>query len=125
MSRVLVADDDVQLLEVRANLLEASGHQVAVAFSPSEALRQAAAAEVVVMDLRFLNADGKPDPAEGLKLIRQIRASGCRAPVIVLSGWPQDLEGKLEEGLVSRVMMKPVGIDDLMKAIGEAVAGAA
>lgn len=124
MCRILVADDDVRQLELRGLLLEAGGHEVSLAFCPSEALRQLTVAEVVIMDLRFPNAQGDPDPAEGLKLIRQIRESGCRAPVIVISGWPQDLEGTPEARLVARVMAKPVGSEALLAAIGESLSGA-
>src|SRR5579864_4318761 len=119
MPRILVADDDAQQLKLRALLLEAGGHEVAIAFSPSEVMRRLATADVVIMDLRFPNARGEPDAAEGLTLIRQIREQGCGAPVIVMSGWPQDLEGSPEEKLVSRVMVKPVGMAALLQAIEE------
>jgi len=121
MPRVLVAADDAAQLDLRCRLLEAGGHQASAAFCPSEALRQLAAADVVVMDLRFPNAQGRDDPAVGLALIRDIRAAGCRVPVIVLSGWPADLEGLPEEQLVSRVFAKPVGMHNLLQAIAELV----
>jgi hypothetical protein len=73
------------------------------------------------MDLRFPNASGIPDAAEGLALIRCIRDSGYRAPVIVLSGWPDDLWGQPEEQLVSRIMVKPVKPAVLMEAIEDLV----
>ena len=117
MARILVADDDAQQLELRARLLEAGGHEVAAAFSPSEALRQLAAAEVVIMDLRFPNAKGRPEAAEGLRLIRQVRDSGCRAPILVVSGWPEDLDGAEEAQFVTRVLVKPVGMAALLAAI--------
>lgn len=121
MPRVLVAEDDPTQLELRAKLIEAGGHQVSLAICPADALRLLASADVVVMDLRFRNAQGKPDAQEGLSLIRGIREAGSRAPVIVLSGWPEDLEGSPEEALVSRVMVKPVGMAALLAAIGELV----
>ena len=117
MPRVLVADDDAAQLELRAKLLETGGHQVSVACCPEETLRLLPSADVVIMDLRFRNARGEPDAAEGLSLIRHIRESGCGAPVIVLSGWPADLEGHPEEHLVSRIMVKPVGLAALLAAV--------
>jgi CheY-like chemotaxis protein len=117
MSRVLVADDDATQLELRAKLLETGGHQVSLACCPAETLRLLPAADVVVMDLRFRNVRGEPDAQEGLSLIREIRGSGSAAPVIVLSGWPEDMEGTPEERLVSRVMVKPVGLAALLAAI--------
>jgi CheY-like chemotaxis protein len=124
MLRILVADDDAAQLDLQCHLLEASGYRVLVAFSPGEALRQLADADLVITDLRFPNPEGHRDPALGLTLIRNIRESGCRAPVIVISGWPGDLEGRPEERLVSRVMAKPVPLPELLQVIGELVTGA-
>jgi CheY-like chemotaxis protein len=119
MPRVLVADDDATQLELRAQLLESGGHQVALARGPKDTLRQLDSADVVVMDLRFPNAEGEADAREGLSLIREIRGSGCRVPVIVLSGWPEELVGSPEESLVSRIMVKPVGLAALLDAIAQ------
>ena len=119
MSRVLLADDDATQLDLCARLIEAGGHQVSPAFCPAEALRMLSSADVVVMDLRFRNAQGEPDPEEGLSLIRHIRESGCRLPLIVMSGWPEELQGSPELGLVSRVMVKPVQIRALLATIHE------
>ena len=123
MCRILVADDNWQQLNLRKLLLEQVGHQVAVAWSVSETMRQVelGGAELVIMDLRFPNANGEPDPGEGLALIRRIRESGCRVPLIVLSGWPEDLYGSPEESMVSRVMVKPVKVSVLLETIAELV----
>jgi CheY-like chemotaxis protein len=114
MARILLADDDAAQLSVQASLLETLGHQVDIAFSPSEALRQLARSMpgLIVMDLRF------PTAAEGLALIRAIRAAGYLRPVIVLSGWPDDLYGAPEEPMVSRVVVKGSA-----RALLEAIAG--
>jgi CheY-like chemotaxis protein len=123
MCRILVADDNWQQLELRKLLLEAVGHQVAVAWSVRETMRQVelGTAELVIMDLRFPNGAGEPDAGEGLALIRQIRECGCRVPLIVLSGWPQELYGSPEESMVSRVMLKPVKASVLLETIAELV----
>jgi CheY-like chemotaxis protein len=121
MPRILVADDDAAQLELRRLILEAGGHQVSLAIRPGDVLRQLASADLVIMDLRFPNAQGDDDSAEGLTLIRAIRDSGYGGPVMVLSGWPQELEGQPEEHLVSRVMLKPVGMQGLLQAIAELV----
>ena len=123
MARILLADDDARQLQLRARLLEAGGHEVSLAGHASEVIPYLATSEVVIIDLRFPNSQGEPDAAEGLKLIRQIRESGCRAPVIVISGWPEDLSGTPEERMVSRVMQKPVAIESLLGAIAELATG--
>ena len=124
MCRVLVADDDEMQRELRKEMLEISGHDVLLARCASEALAhlENAAADVILMDLRFPNARGNPDAREGLGLIRRIRERGCRTPVIVLSGWPDEIYGTPEEEMVSRVVMKPVRSAALLELIAE-VAG--
>jgi CheY-like chemotaxis protein len=121
VSRILVADDDPDQLVVTKALLESFGHEIVVAESPSEALRELerCAPGLFMMDLRFPNAAGQPDPREGMALIRRIRQAGYRLPVVVLSGWPEDLYGEPEEEMVSRIMVKPVRIPVLLTMIAE------
>ncbi len=122
MSRILVADDDVAQLNVRRQMLQAFGHEVVLALEPSSALDQLhRGCDLLIMDLRFLNCAGLPDPREGLALIRRIRELGSTVPIMVLSGWPDDLYGTPEEKMVSRVMLKPVPSQALLAAIAELV----
>ena len=106
MSRILVVDDDAVQLDLRKQLLEVAGYQVETALSAQQTERrlERAPADLVILDLRFPNALGEPDAQEGLALIRRIRDLGCRVPVIVLSGWPDDLYGEPEERLVSCII---------------------
>jgi len=71
------------------------------------------------------NASGQPDAREGMALIRRIREAGYRLPVIVLTGWPEDLYGQPEERMVSRIMVKPVGIPVLLETIAELTSASA
>jgi CheY-like chemotaxis protein len=121
VSRILVADDDLDQLVAHKKLLEAFGHEVVVAASPAETLRELERSEprLVVMDLRFPNAAGQPDSREGMALIRAIRQAGYRLPVVVLSGWPEDLYGQPEEAMVSSIMVKPVAIPLLLETIAQ------
>jgi CheY-like chemotaxis protein len=81
MARILVVEDDAIQLEMRKQILEHAGHEVAVAQNASEALEQFAGCPVVVMDLRI------PEPEDGLRLIRAIAGA---ARIIVLSGGAVD-----------------------------------
>src|SRR6185369_7169461 len=119
MSRILVVDDDAIQLDLRRQLLEVAGYQVETALSARQTERRLenAAADLVILDLRFPNALGEPDAQEGLALIRRIRDLGCRVPVIVLSGWPDDLYGEPEEQLVSCILVKPVKTREFLDAI--------
>ncbi len=121
MSRILVTDDDPEQRELRKQLLESAGHQVALAAGSPATLRhlEHEHPDLLIMDLRLPNPGGEPDPREGLALIRRIRQVDRRMPVIVLSGWPEDLYGAPEERMVSRVVVKPVGCRDLLNLIDE------
>lgn len=124
MARILVADDDLEQITLRKALLETGGHQVEVALSPigTAHFLEHAAIDLVLMDLRFQNDSGVPDAQEGLALIRRIRELGFESPVVVLSGWPEELYGRPEEEMVSRVLIKPISMAVLLQTVAELVA---
>ena len=121
MHRILAADDDVLQLELRKTLFEGEGHEVVATLTTRQTARelQRGSIDLIVMDLRFPNEEGKADCREGLQLIRWIREINSRVPIIVLSGWPDELEGQPEEQMVSRVMMKPVKATALLETARE------
>src|ERR1035438_10303744 len=117
MAHILVADDNVEQVAVQRRLLEALGYEVDTAASPSETLRELERLQpdLIVGDLRISRA------VDGLGLIREIRQTGCLLPMIVLSGWPDDLYGAPEEQMVSRVLVKG-SIRELLQIIAELLA---
>ncbi len=123
MSRILITDDDRVQLHLHKLLLEAAGHQVAMASDSPATLRQLECErpDLLIMDLRLMNHGGTPDPREGLALIRRVRQLDGRIPVVVLSGWPDELYGAPEEQMVSRVIVKPVDSRELLGLIDELV----
>jgi CheY-like chemotaxis protein len=119
MPSILVADDDPQQLLLRRALLETAGHEVRIALTASDVQRQltAAAPDLLVMDLKFPNAEGESDAEEGLALIRQVHHQMPSLPVIVLSGWPEVLDGRPEETWIRRVILKPCRMEALLGAV--------
>jgi len=117
MAHILMADDDAEQIAVHRRLLETLGYQVGTARSPAEALTELERnrPDLIVVDLRI------PGSADGFALIRGIRERDAKMPLIVLSGWPEDLYGSPEESLVSRVVVKGT-VQDLLKAIAELLA---
>jgi CheY-like chemotaxis protein len=123
MPHILIVDDDLQQLVLRQCILEADGHTVSVAASRPDALRRVSKTppDLLLMDLRFPNCEGKPDAAEGLALIREAKQRCPGLPVIVLSGWPEDIYGQPEEQFVSTVLQKPFTTARLRSAIRTAL----
>ena len=119
MFRILVTDDDILQLDLRKQLLEIAGYRVDAAFTASQTLNeiQKHSPDLVILDLRLPNDEGNADPREGLALIRRIRETGCSTPLLVLSGWPEDIYGQAEEQMVSHVLLKPVRTRELIHTI--------
>jgi two-component system KDP operon response regulator KdpE len=112
MTRILVVDDDQQILRTLRINLSARGYDVDTAADGADALRAARAhpPDLVVLDL------GLPD-MDGVDVIRALRGwSG--APIIVLSGrsGSGDKVDALDAGADDYVT-KPFGIDELLARI--------
>lgn len=109
MSRVLVVDDDPQLLRALRINLRARDHEVHVAATGTDALRIAAAhpPELVVLDL------GLPD-LDGVEVIGGLRG-WTDVPIIVLSGraGSADKVRALDAGADDYVT-KPFGMEELL-----------
>lgn len=114
MARILLIDDDPAGVDPRRMILERLGHAVAVAHNPAAARASFSQArpDIVVMDLRL------PEAEDGLALIRDFRASSGELRIVVLAGWPGDLDGRPEALLVDEVLKKPVRSERLLHAIG-------
>jgi two-component system KDP operon response regulator KdpE len=109
MNRVLVVDDEPQLLRAMRITLQARGYDVRTAATGRKALSEAAAThpDVVVLDL------GLPD-LDGVEIITAIRGWSA-VPIIVLSGrtsgW--DKVAALDAGADDYVT-KPFGVEELL-----------
>ena len=115
MARVLLVDDDAAALDLRKVILEREGHRVSMASDPETARTRFAETqpECVVLDLRL------PEAKDGLALIREFRGAAPDVRIIVLAGWPLDLEGTPEAQLVNLVLAKPIRTATLVDALAE------
>jgi two-component system, OmpR family, KDP operon response regulator KdpE len=112
VSRVLVVEDDLQLLRAMRITLHARGHEVITAATGRKGLAEAAAArpDLVVLDL------GLPD-LDGVEVIEGLRG-WTSVPIIVLSGRTSggDKVAALDAGADDYVT-KPFGIEELLARI--------
>ena len=120
MTRVLVVDDDRQLLRALRINLSVRGYETVTAATGAGALRAAADQHpnVIILDL------GLPD-ISGVEVLRGLRGWNT-APVIVLSARTDssDKVGALDAGADDYVT-KPFGMDELLARLRAAVRRAA
>ena len=85
--RVLVADDQIDLIDALRLLLKAEGMQIEGVTSPEAALAtlQSATFDLLLMDLNYTG--DTTSGREGIDLLSRIQALDSTLPVIVMTGW--------------------------------------
>lgn len=115
-ARVLVVDDEPQIIRFLKPSLRATGYEVIVAVDGAEALKAAAtqAPDVVLLDLGLPDMDGKD-------VISELR-TWSKVPIIVLSARDREAEkiAALDLGADDYVN-KPFGIGELMARLRTAL----
>src|SRR5512144_2177265 len=87
MSRILVADDQADVLAALRLLLKGEGFGIDTVASPSGVLKAIDSQEfdVLLMDLNY--ARDTTSGSEGLDLLDRIRAADPTLPVVVMTAW--------------------------------------
>jgi DNA-binding NtrC family response regulator len=94
-TRVLLADDQPDVLEALRLLLKSAGHEVVTASSPAGVLAAVDGQELdaVLMDLNY--ARDTTSGREGLDLLSRLQALDATLPVVVMTAWGS-VEGAVE-----------------------------
>ncbi len=87
MSKVLIADDQQDVLTALRLLLKGEGYETKSAISPAQVLRSVAKDEfdVVLIDLNYTR--DTTSGHEGLDLLSRLRAIDSTLPVVVMTAW--------------------------------------
>jgi phosphoserine phosphatase RsbU/P len=85
--RILVADDQPDVLEAARFLLKSNGYAAVTASSPREVLGivRSEPFDLILMDLNY--ARDTTSGQEGLDLLAALRAAGIDLPVVVMTAW--------------------------------------
>ena len=112
---ILVVDDDEVFLEACTRLLALVGFEVEQAKDGGEVLKLAEQRDyrVILLDVKMPNLDG-------LSCLRQLKAAGCRADVVMVTG-VNDIQTIVEamKAGARDVITKPFRVTELVGRIGE------
>src|SRR5512134_282392 len=110
MARVLLVDDDPEIVQFLSTLLELEGFSTAQATRGEDALTASTAdpPSAVLVDVAMPDLDG-------FDLCRRMRASGLQCPILVISARPgPDLARRAREAGADEFIRKPFDNVDLV-----------
>jgi CheY-like chemotaxis protein len=117
-AKILIVDDERDLVDAYVRLLERTGYRCIAAFDANEAIQMidAESPDLVITDLSL------PD-ANGIEIVRRVRAKSPVTPIIVMSGHnTPGLHEAARAAGANLSLLKPVSIAELQRVIGEALA---
>ncbi|MBI5054786.1 MAG: response regulator [Chloroflexi bacterium] len=119
MTKVLIVDDDKNMVFLLTKLLQMDGYQVVSEARPAEVLNtiRREKPNVVLMDVHL--ADGN-----GLEILMRIRSDAeiGKTPVVIASG--EDVAYKGQQGGADGFILKPYPPDALNTVLKKAMGGA-
>ena len=118
-ARVLLVDDQPQVLSALTELLQAAGHEVSAAAGGAAALKiyTPGRYDVVMTNVGMAGMNG-------WEVTERVRALDARVPVVFITGWGlrEEERARLSALRVQRCLFKPVRPDELDAAVQAAVA---
>jgi DNA-binding response OmpR family regulator len=108
---ILLVDDDAEICQFLATLLELEGFDPRIATRPEQALGALAGAAAILIDLAMPEVDG-------FELCRRIRATGFAQPIVIVSARPgADLPAKATAAGADEFVRKPFDNADLVARV--------
>lgn len=113
MNRVLIVDDDADILNTISMILEMEGYRCAIANRGFEALlwHEKQPFDVIVSDYRMPELSGRD-------LLERLRGKGDLTPVVFLSA-DREIMKMVTQDSVTKVMTKPFDISELVEVVDE------
>ena len=114
MNRILIVEDDVELRQLFARVLEKNGYQVVAAENGAEALKILGRGyvDLIISDVMMPMMDGNA-------LVRALRDDGVKTPVLMITA--KSTLDDMREGFLSGTddyMVKPVNVNEMVLRVG-------
>ena len=114
---ILLVDDDTEICQFLATLLDLEGFEPRIATSAEQALGSLSGADAVLIDLAMPEVDG-------FELCRRIRRAGFSRPIVIVSARPgADLPAKATAAGADEFVRKPFDNADLVARVRRHVQG--
>jgi len=112
--KIVVVDDENQVLDMGVSILENLGYKVTSFYDPKAALaflRQEESADLVITDLTM------PEMS-GVELAAEFKACHPKRPVMLWTGYKDDIASEsLDSNLINLILQKPFDIEELAQAV--------
>ena len=114
MNRILIVEDDVELRQLFARVLEKNGYRVETAEDGAEALKilERGYVDLIISDIMMPVMDGNA-------LVRALRDDGVKTPVLMITA--KSTLDDMREGFLSGTddyMVKPVNVNEMVLRVG-------
>src|SRR5580693_5579773 len=121
MAKILIVDDDFEIVELLTEILSREGHETDSAGDPTEGMQKARSMkpDLVILDFHMPGNTG----AHLFESLRRNQASRL-TPILFMSGEasPEHILSEIADPEGSQFLAKPVHLDDFRKAVRELLA---
>ncbi len=122
MAKILIVDDDFEIVTLLGEILRQEGHEVDSAGEPVEGMRKARALnpDLIILDFHMPGTTG----AHLFESLRRNQAHRL-TPILFMSGEasPEQILSEISDPEGSQFLAKPVHLDDFRKAVSELLRG--
>jgi DNA-binding response OmpR family regulator len=122
-ARILVAEDDPEMLEILVHILSADGYDVQGAHDGGRLLVELAkGAKCNYQDVDLIISDICMPICTGMQIVEALRIAHCTMPVILMTGFGDARTRMRADSLRAVLFNKPFGLDDLRSVVVELLA---
>ena len=123
MARVLIIDDDYEIVSILTEILKLENHEISSAGEPVEGMQMARKVkpDLIILDYHMPGNTGS-------HLYESLRRNNATktTPILFMSGEadPAQIMSEVSDGSGARFLPKPVKLDEFRRTIREMLAGA-
>lgn len=122
MARVLIIDDDFEIVSILTEVLKLDGHEIESASEPVEGMQKSRKTrpDLIILDYHMPGTSG----AHLFESLRRNNATKT-TPILFMSGEadPEQIMSEISDHAGSRFLAKPVKLEELRRALCEMLAG--